>query len=295
MGNSFAISAVSDNDAAANLAIEAAIDEIRRIENLLSTYKEDSEINLINNNAGIQPIKASQETIALISRANRISEMTSGFFDISFGSVHKNLWNFNQEMKSLPTKEELADSIKLINYKNIIINHADKTVFLKEKGMRIGFGGIGKGYAAEQAKRIMKGMGIESGVVNASGDMTAWGNSTTQPGWRVGISHPDDKNKIVLSLSLKELCIATSGDYEKYILIDGKRYSHTINPKTGYPIQGIKSVSIISPNAELCDALTTPVMIMGKYQGIEFIDQIKDVEAVIIDSDNKIYLSKNLK
>jgi thiamine biosynthesis lipoprotein len=160
--------------------------------------------------------------------------------------------------------------------------------------MRIGFGGIGKGYAAERAKYIMKEMGVESGIVNASGDLTAWGLQPNGQPWTIGISNPNLAGQIFSYLNITDMAIATSGNYEKYIIINGKKYSHTIDPKTGLPVTGIKSVTIISPNAEIADAMATPVTIMGIKAGIDMINQIKDIEAIIIDDHDILYKSNNI-
>ncbi len=294
MGNAFQITALTEDEHVSNNIIDCGIEEIIRIESLLTTYKSDSLINKINEQAGENPVVVPMEVIDLIDRAKKISDITQGAFDISFGSIDKTLWNFDKSMTALPDKEKVKASISLVNYKNIIVDRKEQTIFLKEKGMRIGFGGIGKGYAAERAKAIMKEMGCENGVVNAAGDMTVWGCDSNGQPWSVGISHPDDKSKIVATMKLQNQSIATSGDYEKYVMIAGRRYSHTINPKTGYPVEGIKSVTIICPNAELADALTTPVMVMGVDHGLHLINQIKDVQCAIIDEKNTIHLSNNL-
>jgi thiamine biosynthesis lipoprotein len=184
--------------------------------------------------------------------------------------------------------------VRLINYRNILLDRAGTTVFLKEKGMRIGFGGIGKGYAAERAKRIMQEGGVNSGIVNASGDLTAWGLQPDGRPWTIGIVRPDIKGEIFSYLDITNMALATSGNYEKYVMIGGKRYSHTIDPRTGLPVTGIKSVTIITPNAEIADAMATPVMIMGVRAGLYMINQMKDIEAVIIDDDDKIYTSDHI-
>jgi len=168
------------------------------------------------------------------------------------------------------------------------------TVFLKEKGMRIGFGGIGKGYAAEMAKVIMIKNGVVSGIVNASGDLAAWGYQPNGKTWTIGIVHPDLAGQPFSYMNVTDCAVATSGNYEKFVIIDGKKYSHTIDPKTGLPVTGIKSVTIISPNAEICDALATPVTILGIKNGIDLINQLKNVECIIIDDNNKLYKSKNI-
>ncbi len=294
MGNSFQISAVAEKEDWANERIDAAIHEIQRIEKLLTTFNDESETALINKNAGIEPVAISEETFNIIERSIRISTITQGAFDISYGSVDKRLWNFDTNMKSLPDKETAKKMVKLINYRNIILDKEKTTVFLKEKGMRIGFGGIGKGYAAEKAKQVMKEMGAESGVVNASGDMTAWGYQPNGEAWTIGIANPNAKQEIFSYMNITNLAVATSGNYEKYIMVNGKKYSHTIDPRTGLPVRGIKSVTIISANAEIADAMATPVMIMGIRAGLDLINQMNDIEAIIIDDDDKIYKSNNI-
>lgn len=160
--------------------------------------------------------------------------------------------------------------------------------------MRIGFGGIGKGYAAEMARRVMIAEGAESGIVNASGDLTTWGLQPDGSQWTIGIAHPDVSNTVFSYMQISGLAVATSGNYEKYVMINGKRYSHTINPRTGLPVSGIKSVTIISTNAEIADAMATPVTIMGVVAGLDMVNQIKDIEAIIIDDDNQVYTSNNI-
>jgi len=295
MGNHFEISVVADDKDWANTKINAAINEIKRIEKLLTTFDDNSETNLINRNAGIEAVEVCDETFQLIERSIRISNITQGAFDITYGSIDKSLWNFDTSMKALPDKETAKEMVRLINYRNIILDKENKTVFLKEKGMRIGFGGIGKGYAAEMAKKIMQQMDVESGIVNASGDLTAWGLQPNGEEWTIGIANPNIKDEVFSFMKITGLAVATSGNYEKFILIDGKKYSHTINPKTGLPVTGIKSVTIITKNAEIADAMATPVTIMGVQAGLDMINQIKDIEAIIIDDDNKMFTSKNIR
>jgi len=294
MGNHFELTVVADDEKWAHERIDAGVNEIQRIERLLTTFSDDSETNLINRNAGEKPVVVSAETFNLIERSLRISQVTQGAFDITYGSIDKRLWNFDQHMTSLPDKETAENMVRLINYRNVILDRERSSVFLKEKGMRIGFGGIGKGYAAERAKLIMKQQGVESGVVNASGDLTAWGLQPNGKPWTIGIANPDAKHEVFSYMSITDLAVATSGNYEKFVMIDGKKYSHTINPHTGLPVTGIKSVTIITTNAEIADAMATPVMIMGIRTGLDMIDQIKDIEAVIIDDYDRMYTSKNI-
>ena len=294
MGNRFEISILANDEDYANANIDLAVAEISRIEKLLTTFSNDSVTFQINENAGIQPVVVPKEVFDLIFRCQMISKMTQGAFDISYGSIDKKFWNFDLNMTSLPDKDLAKKAVELINYENIILNETDKTVFLKNKGMRIGFGGIGKGYAAECAKKILKQNGIESGIVNAAGDLTAWGYQENGEAWTIGIADPNKKESVFSTFNITNTSVATSGNYEKFVIIDGKKYSHTIDPKTGYPISGIKSVTIIAENAEIADALATPVTVMGIEVGLNFINQIPNIGCIIIDDYDKTYSSKNI-
>lgn len=294
MGNQFHIGAVCDHEKLGQNAIDEAIHEIKRIEEKLSTYKENSETNLINKNAGVAPVEVSEETIALIERAIKISALTQGAFDITYGGLDKKFWNFDKEMKELPNIEDAKKAVSLINYRNIEINKSDATVFLNEKGMRIGFGGIGKGYAADMAKKVMISMGIQSGVVNASGDMTVWGLKPKGEKWSIGIAHPNYQHAFFSKMEITNHSVATSGNYEKYVMIGGERYSHTIDPKTGMPIKGIKSITTVCPFAEFADAIATPIMVMGIEKGLNLVNQINGLECIIFDDNDKIYVSNNI-
>ncbi|MEP6926602.1 MAG: FAD:protein FMN transferase [Ginsengibacter sp.] len=294
MGNSFEITVVGHDKFWADECIDDAVNEIKRIEKLLTTFDNNSQTNQINNGAGVHAVKVDREVFELIQRSLRISDITQGAFDITYGSIDKSLWNFDRTMTALPDSETAKSMVHLVNYKNVLLNEKDCTVMLKEPGMRIGFGGIGKGYAAEMAKNLLKKKGVQSGVVNASGDLTAWGLQANKKPWTIGIADPDNARQAFSCLNITEMAVATSGNYEKYVLIDGKKYSHTVSPKTGLPITGIKSVTVITPNAEIADAMTTPVMIMGIKAGLNLINQMKNIDCIIIDDNNKVYSSKNI-
>ncbi|RYF13713.1 MAG: FAD:protein FMN transferase [Flavobacteriales bacterium] len=294
MGNIFEITVVAENESWANKKLNLAVEEIKRIEKLLTTFNESSQTNQINQQAGIAAVKVDREVFELIERSIRISKVTDGAFDITYGSIDKKLWNFDQTITKLPSANEARAMVCLINYQNIILNKDECTIMLKEAGMRIGFGGIGKGYVAEMAKALLIKQGVRSGIVNASGDLTTWGNQPNGKPWTIGIVDPDQKKQPFSYLDVTNMAVATSGNYEKYVMIDGVKYSHTINPKTGLPITGIKSVTIISPNAEIADAMATPVTIMGIKAGLNMINQINYLGCIIIDDHNKIYTSKNI-
>ncbi|MFC1223091.1 FAD:protein FMN transferase [Pedobacter sp. BG31] len=294
MGNRFEFTVIAEHEQEGNAAIDSAIKEVQRIEQLLTTYSELSQTSLINRHAGLKPVKVDEEVINLIERSIRISEITDGAFDITYGSIDKRLWNFDQRMTSLPDEETALKSVGLIDYRNVIIDKKQSTVLLKNKGMRIGFGGIGKGYAADRAKLVLQQLGIRSGIVNAAGDLITWGTQIGGHAWTVGIADPEQTDRPFSALKISDMAIATSGSYEKYATINGKRYSHTIDPKTGLPVSGVKSVSIICPSAELADALATPVVVMGVKVGLELINQIKQVACIVIDDDDRVFTTKNI-
>lgn len=296
MGNRFEFSVVGDSSepALAESCIDLAEEEVRRIERLLTTFDDSSQTNQVNRAAGISPVAVDREFFNLVQRSVRLSQLTQGAFDLTYGSVDKRLWNFDRTMTALPDPDIARQMVRLINYRNIELDEANCTVFLKEKGMRIGFGGIGKGYAAEMAKKVLQKAGVENGIVNAAGDLCTWGVQPDGKAWTIGIASPDAAHLPFSYLNVSDVAVATSGNYEKYVMIGGKRYSHTIDPRTGLPVQGIRSVTIICPNAEIADAMATPVMIMGKDVGLDMINQMKNIACIIIDDRNRLYTSKNI-
>lgn len=294
MGNQFEFTVITASENEAEKLFEVAITEIQRIEKLLTTFSNDSITAKINEMAGIQAVEVDDEVFQLIKRAQFISKITQGAFDISYGSLDKKFWNFDLQMTSLPNPNEAKKSVALINYENIILDETNQTVFLKNKGMRIGFGGIGKGYAAEMAKKKLIEANVESGIVNASGDLTAWGFQENGEPWTIGIADPNQKNAIFSAFKITNRAVASSGNYEKFVIINNKKYSHTIDPKTGYPVSGIKSVTILAENAEIADALATPVTVMGIDIGLDFINQLKNIGCIIVDDNNKTYFSNNI-
>ena len=295
MGNHFEISLVAEEEELANEWIQQGFNHIKEIEYLLTTYSETSDLYRINAAAGIEPVVVQKETFDIIERSLQISALTQGAFDISYGSVDKRLWNFDVHQNELPDPETAKKMVRLINYRNILLDKAATTVMLKEKGMRIGLGGIGKGYAAEKTRQYLKSLGATAGIVNASGDLTTWGMQPDGKPWTIGIADPNNASSIFSYLEVSDMAVATSGNYEKFIWVNGRKYSHTINPKTGLPISGIKSVTILTPNAELADALTTPIAIMGIEAGLHLINQLHQVETIIIDDDDRVYLSKQIE
>lgn len=293
MGSRFDITVVSTNEELGYINIEEAIAEISRIEKLISAWDPNSETSLINKNAGIKPVAVSLELFNLIERAKKISDLTDGAFDITYSSLDK-VWKFDGTMKVLPTKEQIENSISKIGYEKIILDRGAQTVFLKLKGMKISFGAMGKGYAADKAKSLLVSKQVIAGIINAGGDLTTWGTKASGEKWLIGIANPLNKDKIFSWLPIVESSVATSGNYEKFVTFEGKRYSHIIDPRTGYPSTGINSVSIFAEGAEISDALATAVFIMGREAGLFLINQLAGYEVIIIDDENKMYKSDGI-
>jgi len=294
MGSDFEITIVDNDQANAENMINIAIEEISRIEKLISSWDKNSQTSLINLNAGVKPVKIDLELFELISRSIKVSNISQGAFDISYASMDK-VWYFDRKMTEFPSIEKIKKSVSKIGYKNIVLNKEDTTVFLKLKGMKIGFGAIGKGYAADRAKEILIKNNVKSGIINASGDLTAWGLKPSGKDWMVAIVNPINKDKVFSWLTIKNKSIVTSGNYEKFINLDGKKYSHIIDPRTGYPTEGILSVTIITDKAELADALATSVFVLGVDIGLNMINQLNGVDCIIIDDNNKIIKSRNIE
>ncbi|WP_246474006.1 FAD:protein FMN transferase [Arenibacter arenosicollis] len=294
MGSRFDITVVAQDEATANQYIDIAIEEITRIEKLISSWNASSQTSEINNNAGLSPVKVYQELIDLIERCITISKITDGAFDISYASINK-VWKYDGSMSEMPTKEAIENSVAKIGYQNIELDKKAQTVFLKFEGMKIGFGAIGKGYAADKVRTLLKTKGVKSGIINASGDLTTWGKQPDGTDWMVGITNPLNKDNIISWFPVNNAAVATSGNYEKYVTFNDVKYSHIIDPRTGYPSTGILSVTIFAPSAELCDALATSVFITGVETGLNMINQIKGVECIIIDDQNNIHTSKNIE
>lgn len=294
MGSRFEITVVADDSVQANKYIDLAISEISRIENIISSWNPNSQTSEINKYSGIKPVKVDKELLQLIERAIAISKLTDGAFDISYASMDK-IWKFDGSMTKMPSEEEIKNSVINVGYQNIILNKEDLTVYLKLQGMKIGFGAIGKGYAADQAKALLIQNGVSAGIINASGDMNTWGKQPNGEDWKVALTNPFNKNNVFALLPVNEGAVVTSGNYEKYASFNGKRYTHIIDPRTGYPSHGIISVTVFAPKAELADALATSVFVMGTEVGLNRINQLSNIECIIIDDLGNIHKSNNVK
>lgn len=293
MGKQFALKAITDNRQCSKEALEKGVKEIQRIEALISSYQSSSETSKINLNAGKKSVVVSDELFALIVRSEKISRLTKGAYDITFAPLYS-VWNFKSQNLEFPSEDSIARYKNLVGFNAIELNRAEKSVYLTKRGMRIGFGSIGKGYAANRAKKVMFEAGAKSGFVNASGDILFWGQPLTANAWSVGIKHPNDKAQNLGWLKVNDMAVVTSGDYEQFLMLDGERYSHIIDPRSGYPVKNARSVTLICPDAELADALATAVSVLGPFEGIDLVNKLKNVECLMIDDKGEVYKSKRL-
>jgi len=294
MGCHFEITVVAKDQVEGDRYIDMAVAEITRIEKLISEWDPTTQTSLINQNAGIKPVKVDPELFSLIERSIQISKITDGAFDISFAAMDK-IWKFDGSMTRMPEEDEIKQSVAKVGYKNIILNKEDGTVFLKFPGMKIGFGAIGKGYSADKSKALLMGKGVVAGMVNASGDLNCWGKKPDGSPWLVGITNPVNKNKVFSWFPIENSAVVTSGSYENFVVFNGTRYTHIIDPRTGYPAHGLASVTIFAPNAELADALATGVFVLGTETGLNFVSQLRGVECVLVDDNGKIFYSKGIE
>ena len=294
MGSRFDITVVAKDLVEGDVYIDMAISEITRIEKLISSWDPNSQTSKINRNAGIKPVQVDIELFNLIQRGIGISKLTDGAFDISYASMDK-IWKFNGSMTVMPSEESIQASVAKVGYHNIILDKENHTVFLNLAGMKIGFGAIGKGYAADKAKELLKSKGVVAGIINASGDMNTWGKQPNGKEWKVAITNPMNKNKVFALLPIQNGAVVTSGNYEKYVNFNNIRYTHIIDPRSGYPATGIISVTVFAPKAELADALATSVFVMGIEVGLNRIEQLPQVECIIIDDKGNIITSKNIE
>ena len=291
MGSLFDITVVDKDSLSAEKAIDKAILEITRIENLISEWRPETQVSEVNRNAGIKAVKVNKELIELTKTAIRFSELTDGAFDISIVAMDK-IWKFDGTMETLPDADAIKSSIRNVGYQNIEIDTVNSTLFLKNKGMKIGFGSIGKGYAADRARTFLKQDGVMGGIINASGDMSIWGTQTNGEAWAIGVNNPFRPEKIASVIQKREeISITTSGNYEKFVEIDGKRYSHIINPKTGMPSSGLASVTVIGPDATTANGFSTSLMVLGKKKARKLMKQFPNYSYVLITDKGNIIRS----
>ncbi|UIR56609.1 FAD:protein FMN transferase [Sphingobacterium sp. SRCM116780] len=291
MGSVFEITIVDQDTLHAQNNIDLVIAEVTRIENLISEWRPETQISEVNRYAGIKPVKVDREVFDLTKRAIDYSNLSNGAFDISIVGLD-NIWKFDGSMTEVPSADAIRKSVENVGYQYIVLDSLNCSIYLTRPGMKIGFGSIGKGYAADRGRALMQAKAVEAGIVNASGDLSTWGHQLDNKPWLIGIKNPFKSYKTIKILRMNESAVATSGSYEKYAEIDNQRYTHIINPKTGYPSTGLTSVTIYGPSTEFANALSTSIMVLGQKEGIKLAKKYPTYQYLLITDTGKIFKSR---
>ena len=294
MGSEVHLTAWTADEGAVLSAFEAAFDEFDRLDGLMSVWKEGSEVERLNHAAGEKPVPIGRDVLDVLSMARQTSEWTEGKFDVTFG-VLSGLWKFDHDLDgNIPARADVVARLPLIDYRQLDVDVAKSTAFLKQKGMRVHLGGIGKGYAVDRASAILRGRGFNDFMIQSGGDLYVAGRRGDRP-WRAGIQDPrGPEGTSFAAMDLTDSAFTTSGDYERFFMKDGHRYHHIIDPDTGLPATGSRSVTIVARTATLADALDTGIFILGPEKGMALIERLNGVEGVIVTSSNNVLVSSGL-
>ncbi|MBM3769747.1 MAG: FAD:protein FMN transferase [Acidimicrobiia bacterium] len=294
MGSQLRVRVFSSDPESARSAFDAVFAEFDRLDRLLSVWKDGSDVQRINGAAGVDGVTVSEDTIAVLNTARRISEWTEGAFDVTFGAL-SDVWRFDHDQDNrVPTREQIEARHPLVNYRAVRIDEPGHTVLLEKAGMRIHLGGIGKGYAVERSAALLRDRGYRDFMIQSGGDLYVAGFSQGQP-WRLGVADPRKPTQSFGTLDLSDGTFSTSGDYERSFVKDGIRYHHLIDPSTGYPAKGTRSVTVVTNRPVLADGLSTGVFILGPARGMALVERLPDVEAVIVTDSNQVLVSSGLQ
>jgi thiamine biosynthesis lipoprotein len=290
MGTRVSVELWADDEARGLELVAAVMEDYRRIDRAMSTYKPDSEISLVNSRAATEAVPISEELFSLLERSVALSAASHGAFDITYESVGY-LYDFRAGVR--PTDEEISERLAAIDYRHIVLDREKSAVRFTSPGVRINLGGIAKGYAVQHAAEYLRSRGVEHALLNAGGDTRVIGDRRGQP-WIVGIRHPRQEDEVITRLPLVDEAISTSGDYERFFEENGRRYHHIINPDTGRPTEGVLTVTVIGPDGTLTDGLDTAIFVLGAEAGLKLMESYPDYEAIIVDSTGKISYSPGL-
>ncbi|SET43236.1 FAD:protein FMN transferase [Hymenobacter actinosclerus] len=294
MGSHFTYTVVVDSDSLGHRALNAAVAETRRIDRLMSFWDSTSQITQINRAAGLQPVVVDAEVYELIARTLRISALSGGAFDITFASADK-IYRFDRQEHPLPPEAVRRAAVARINYRHVLLDPVRRTVMLQEKGIRLNLAGVLQGYGIRRARQVLDKLGIKGGLLNGSGDILCWGRQADGSLWRVAIGDPDHPGSLSSWVQVTDVAVVTAGNYEQYFTSGGQVYGHIINPATGLPATGLRSVTIICSDVELADCLDEVVFVKGPVEGLAFINQLKGVDCTLITDDNRTLVSKNMQ
>ena len=291
MGTTIRVEVWHEDQVLRQQAIDKVLDEMERVNQLMSPYIEDSQLSKINKFAHESPVEVDKDLFKVIERSLEISRLTDGAFDITYASVG-HLFNYRKEIK--PSDDEIEQAKEFIDYKNVVLNKTNLTVEFLKQGVKIDLGGIAKGFAVDQSIQHLKNIGIKHALVSAGGDTRLLGDRRGRA-WLVGIRDPANTEEIIVMLPLQDEALSTSGDYERFFVEDGEKYHHIIHPSTGKSASEVRSASILANDSTTTDALSTSVFVMGAQKGLELLNFLEGIEGVIVDQQGKLYYSNGLQ
>lgn len=291
MGTDLQIKVFGEDADALDVAIDAAFRELQRVEDLMTDWRA-SPLTSLNENAGSGPYEVPLELVAIISRARQVSALTSGAFDCTYAAVGR-LWDFKADPPRIPTAEQVAEQLPFVDNAKILVEPGVSMVDLPA-GMSIGLGGIAKGYGVDRAMAVLIAHGVENAIVNCGGDLKVLGLEQAEP-WEIALKHPRDQQRAMAVLGITNTCVVTSGDYERFFEVNGRRYHHILDPRTGYPSTGCMSATVVAQSAEYADALATALCVLGPEKGLALIDGLSKVEAIVVDMEGKVHASDGLQ
>ena len=294
MGSEVRLTAWTDDEPRVLAAFERVFDEFDRLDRLLTVWQPDSDVSRINSAAGKTPVTVQSETLEVLQVAQEVGAWTDGKFDVTFGAL-SGVWKFDHDQDNqIPSEAQIRARLPLVDYRDLVVDAASRTAFLRRSGMRVHLGGIGKGYAIDRAAAILRGEDVVNFLMQAGGDMYAAGQRGDRA-WRLGIRDPrGSADRIFAAMDLRDETFSTSGDYERFFMHAGRRFHHILDPDAGQPARGSRSVTIVAKRAILADALSTGVFVLGPTAGMALIEKLPDVEGVIVGADNAVLVSSGL-
>ncbi len=295
MGAEVRVTVWTADESAARAAMAAVFAEFDRLDALLSVWKPGSDVQRINAASDGAPVRVSADTLAVVRAAQQTSAVTDGKFDITFGAL-SDVWKFDHDQDNrIPSDDQIAARLPHVDYQAVRVDEAAQTIALARPGVRIHLGGIGKGYAVDRGIAILRGRGLRDFLIQSGGDLYAAGQPGDRP-WKLGINDPRGApDESFATIELRDRTLSTSGDYERFFVKDGQRYHHLLDPDTGRPARGSRSVTIVAPTATEADGLSTGVFILGPDKGMALVERLPDVEAVIVTADNRVLISSGLR
>ena len=292
MGTDVTVTVVAPSAKEGEAAIDAAMEELRRLDRMMSLYKDGSEITRLNLAAGEHSVTVSPELIEVVQHARQVSELSGGAFDVTIGPLAV-LWQMKLKERAVPSDREIKAVLSRVNYKDVLVDKKGSTIFLTRKGMIMDLGGAAKGYAADRAAEALKKQGISNALVAVAGDIRAMGRREDGKPWRIGVQHPREADKTLAALELSDRSISTSGDYERFTIINKKRFHHILDPRTGKPSEGMESVTVIGDQGAVLDPLTTALFILGPEKGMQLVKDL-GYEAIFVDDKGSIVHTKGI-